>query len=151
MTVERIYFTDGACSGNPGRGGWAVVCPDGNVESGGCVKTTNNRMEMMALIRALEIAEAPCVIVSDSQYVVKGVNEWMEGWIKSGWKRGTLKNLDLWLKIRALLSPGIEIRWVRGHNGTSGNERADQAAVSAMNGRLAEDEGYQLCSQDLLL
>lgn len=144
MSNILLIYTDGACEGNPGPGGWAVVMPDGKHESRGYRHTTNNRMELMAIIRAMELAAGQKAIIhSDSQYVVNGCNQWLAGWVKSGWKNGTVKNIDLWQKIRELKNDLFEIRWVRGHNGHAGNEKADRLAVAAIRGSLIVDEGYE--------
>ena len=132
-------YTDGGCTGNPGPGGWAAVIipPSGeSVEiSGGEASTTNNRMEITAVIRALEKTAAMgigggIVIHTDSQYVQKGISEWMRGWIAKGWKTaaGTpVKNKDLWLKLSELNDAvDAEWRWVKGHDGNPMNERCDE-------------------------
>ena len=135
MTV-RIW-TDGACKGNPGPGGWGVVLESGGHRKelcGGEPMTTNNRMELMAVIMALQSLRRHCRIElhADSQYVLKGMTEWMAGWKKRGWKSSTnapVKNIDLWQKLDALASQhDIDWRWVKGHAGEPGNERADQLA-----------------------
>ncbi len=130
-------FTDGACSGNPGPGGWGVLIIDGDerVElSGGAAETTNNRMEMLAVIEALKAtAKADGIrLHTDSQYVKNGINDWINGWKRNGWKTAAkkpVKNQDLWREIDALSSGRkIEWRWVKGHAGHPGNERADELA-----------------------
>ena len=130
-------FTDGACKGNPGTGGWgAWLTVDGHEKEifGGELNTTNNRMELMAVIRALGALKRPCHIVlhTDSQYVLKGITEWITGWKAKGWKtasKAPVKNVDLWQELDAAqLTHQIEWRWVRGHTGHPGNERADQLA-----------------------
>ncbi len=130
-------FTDGACSGNPGPGGWGVLIIIGEDETelcGGEPATTNNRMEMMAVIKALEATDhqAPVRLFTDSQYVKNGITVWINGWKKNGWKtaaRKPVKNKDLWNALDALVE-GREIdwRWVKGHAGHPGNERADALA-----------------------
>jgi ribonuclease HI len=136
-TVE--IYTDGACKGNPGPGGWGVLLISGGVEKelyGGERETTNNRMEMMAVIQALEALKRPCHVIlhADSQYVLKGINEWLPGWKARGWKTAAkqpVKNVDLWQRLDALVGQTqhrIEWRWVRGHDGDPGNERADALA-----------------------
>jgi ribonuclease HI len=130
-------FTDGACSGNPGPGGWGVLIVIGEDEAelcGGEAATTNNRMEMMAVIKALEATdpETPVRLFTDSQYVKNGITVWINGWKKNGWKtaaRKPVKNKDLWTELDALVD-GREIdwRWVKGHSGHAGNERADALA-----------------------
>ncbi len=138
MNTVEIY-TDGACKGNPGPGGWGVLLKSGGVEKelfGGERETTNNRMEMMAVIQALEALKRPCHVIlhADSQYVLKGINEWLAGWKARGWKTAAkqpVKNVDLWQRLDALLSHTehrIEWRWVKGHDGDPGNERADALA-----------------------
>jgi ribonuclease HI len=132
-----VIYTDGACKGNPGPGGWGVVLRSGNHEKhlhGGEKHTTNNRMEISAVIFALKALKqhSSAEIWTDSQYVQKGVTEWLEGWKQRGWKtagKDPVKNADLWQELDALL-PNHEIswHWVRGHNGHPGNELADQLA-----------------------
>lgn len=134
-------YTDGACEPNPGAGGWAFVVFDGQgvetlTRNGGDVSTTNNIMEMTAVLAALELAAINAkpenvTIYSDSQYVVKGCNEWRHGWAKKGWTRGksALANADLWQAIAAAHDAfPCQIIWVRGHSGIPGNERADELA-----------------------
>ena len=132
-------YTDGACKGNPGPGGWGALLKSGATEKelcGGEMGTTNNRMEMTAVIEALAALKRPCKVTLhvDSQYVLKGMTEWLPGWKARGWKTASkepVKNVDLWQKLDALVSGGahqIEWRWVRGHNGDPGNERADMLA-----------------------
>lgn len=130
-------FTDGACKGNPGPGGWGALLRWGTTEKelcGGERETTNNRMELMAVIVALEtLNRRTCVeLTTDSQYVKRGVNEWMAGWKRNGWRtasRQPVKNRDLWERLDAALA-GHEVRWhwVKGHAGHPENERADQLA-----------------------
>jgi len=130
-------FTDGACSGNPGPGGWGAILRCKGVEKelkGGENPTTNNRMEMMAVIRALEALSRPCEVVlhTDSQYVMKGITEWMAAWKRRGWKTADnkpVKNDDLWKVLEAACSRHrVTWRWVRGHAGHPENERADRLA-----------------------
>jgi ribonuclease HI len=130
-------FTDGACKGNPGPGGWGVLLQAGAQEKelfGGEPLTTNNRMELLAVIRALQALRRPSqlVIHTDSQYVQKGISEWIHGWKARGWMtadRKPVKNVDLWRELDALAAGHrITWRWVRGHNGHPGNERADALA-----------------------
>ena len=134
-----VIYTDGACKGNPGPGGWGALLSMGETEKeifGGELGTTNNRMEMTAVIEALAALKRPCRITLylDSQYVLKGITEWIEGWKARGWRtaaKAPVKNVDLWQRLDALLvSSGhhIDWRWVRGHNGDPGNERADALA-----------------------
>lgn len=132
-------YTDGACKGNPGPGGWGVLLKAGPTEKelyGGERVTTNNRMEMTAVIEALGALKRPCdvTLYIDSQYVLKGITEWVAGWKARGWRTASkepVKNVELWQKMDELVRTGghkIEWRWVRGHNGDPGNERADQLA-----------------------
>lgn len=135
MSVE--IFTDGACSGNPGPGGWAALLRYKTVEkeiSGGEFATTNNRMEMMAVIEALAALKKSTVVdlYTDSQYVQKGVTEWMKGWKAKGWP-DRIKNQDLWKRIDSEVSRHkITFHWVRGHDGHEENERVDKLAVAAI-------------------
>ncbi len=149
MNTVEIY-TDGACKGNPGPGGWGVLLKSGGVEKelfGGERETTNNRMEMLAVIMALESLKRPCHVVlhADSQYVLKGITEWLAGWKARGWKTAAkhpVKNVDLWQRLDALVAGAghrIDWRWVKGHDGDPGNERADTLAnrgVEQVLGRL---------------
>lgn len=130
-------YTDGACSGNPGPGGWGAILRAGSVEKqlwGGAPDTTNNRMEMLAVIRALEALKRSVRIRlhTDSQYVLKGMTEWIEGWKKRGWKtagKEPVKNEDLWRQLDALVAMHeIEWIWVKGHAGHPENERCDELA-----------------------
>ncbi len=134
---EVEVFTDGACRGNPGPGGWGAILRAKGKEKelhGGEGETTNNRMELMAAIRALEALKRPCrvTLTTDSQYVMKGITEWLVNWKRRGWKtadRKPVKNVDLWQRLDAALAPHqVEWRWVRGHTGHPENERADQLA-----------------------
>ena len=135
---EKVeIFTDGACRGNPGPGGWGAILRAGGKEKelwGGERETTNNRMEMTAVISALEALKRPvgAVVHTDSQYVLKGITEWIFGWKRNGWKtsdKKPVKNADLWQKLDALRAPH-EVRWVwvKGHAGHPENERADALA-----------------------
>ncbi len=136
--MEQIeIFTDGACSGNPGPGGWGAILRAGSHEKeiwGGEPATTNNRMELTAVIRALELLKRPVSarIYTDSQYVQKGISEWIHGWKARGWKtasKAPVKNVDLWQALdRATLSHSLEWVWVKGHAGHAENERADELA-----------------------
>ncbi len=133
-------FTDGACSGNPGPGGWGAILRAKGTEkelSGSEKQTTNNRMEMMAVIAALEALKRPCrvTITTDSQYVMKGMTEWLPGWKAKNWKTAAkkpVKNAELWQRLDKAIAPHeVKWEWVRGHNGHPENERADQLAVAA--------------------
>ncbi len=132
-------YTDGACKGNPGPGGWGVLLTWGGTEKemfGGELATTNNRMEMMAVIEGLSALKQPCSITLyiDSQYVLKGMTEWLKGWKSRGWltaSKEPVKNVDLWQRLDTLVNTAghkIEWRWVKGHAGHPGNERADALA-----------------------
>ncbi|HVZ43194.1 MAG TPA: ribonuclease HI [Ramlibacter sp.] len=138
MTPVVIY-TDGACKGNPGPGGWGVLLQSGDTVRelhGGERSTTNNRMELTAVIRALEALKRPCAVTLylDSQYVLKGITEWLPGWKAKGWRTASkqpVKNVELWQRLDDLLTTSghvVDWRWVRGHNGDPGNERADALA-----------------------
>ena len=134
MTDAVIIYTDGACRGNPGPGGWGVILNyKGKIKElyGAEKHTTNNRMELMAAIIALESLTRPCSIQlnSDSRYVLKGITDWMPNWKKRGWKtaaRTPVKNEDLWRRLdEAIAKHKIEWKWVKGHSGNTGNDRAD--------------------------
>ncbi|HEY8190902.1 MAG TPA: ribonuclease HI [Alphaproteobacteria bacterium] len=135
-SIVEIY-TDGACSGNPGPGGWGAVLRYNGHEkelSGGEAETTNNRMEMMAPIRALETLKRRCTVevYTDSTYVQKGVTEWLQGWKAKGWP-ARIKNQDLWQELDKLLEKhDVTFHWVRGHVGHPENERADKLATGAI-------------------
>jgi ribonuclease HI len=149
-TLNHIeIYTDGACKGNPGPGGWGVFLKSGATEKelfGGELETTNNRMELTAVIRALEALKRPCQVTlhADSQYVLKGITEWLVGWKAKGWKTAAkqpVKNVDLWQQLDAVVSTSghkIDWRWVRGHNGDPGNERADGLANRGVEQALAQ-------------
>lgn len=136
--AKRVsVWTDGACSGNPGPGGWgALLTWNGHTKElkGGAAETTNNRMELTAAIEALETLKRPTIVdlYTDSQYVRGGITGWIAGWKKNGWKtsnRKPVKNIDLWQRLDTLQARhDIAWHWVRGHAGTEGNERADQLA-----------------------
>lgn len=131
-------FTDGACSGNPGAGGWGVILRYGEIEkelSGGEENTTNNRMELTAVIEALKALKKECdiTIYTDSRYVMDGIQEWMPNWKRNGWKttnkKSPVKNVELWQILDSLLSKHkIKWVWVKGHNGHPENERVDKLA-----------------------
>ena len=134
-TVE--IFTDGACRGNPGPGGWGALLRYGDNERslcGGEPETTNNRMELMAVIQGLSALQRACevTVTSDSTYVLKGIQEWMPNWKKSGWKTASkkpVKNVDLWQQLDQLVElHSIDWQWVKGHSGHAENEIADQLA-----------------------
>ena len=133
-------FTDGACLGNPGPGGWGVLIVDNGARrelNGGEAETTNNRMEMMAAIRALEETAGATAItlVTDSQYVKNGITSWIKGWKKNGWKNASkqpVKNRDLWERLDALTqNRAVEWKWVKGHSGHPENDRVDELAREA--------------------
>ena len=148
MPDVEIY-TDGACSGNPGAGGWGAILRYGTVEkelSGGESETTNNRMELTAVIEALKALKKPCNIVlyTDSRYVMDGVNEWMPNWKVNGWrtsnKKTPVKNIDLWQSLESLLEiHKIKWVWVKGHNGHPENERVDKLAREQAKSRISEN------------
>jgi ribonuclease HI len=136
---EVVIYTDGACKGNPGPGGWGAWLKSGATEKdlfGGELNTTNNRMELTAVIEGLAALKRPCKVLLylDSQYVRKGITEWIRGWKAKGWltaSKQPVKNVELWQKLDKLVSEGghqIEWRWVKGHSGDPGNERADMLA-----------------------
>lgn len=140
-------FTDGACSGNPGPGGWAAILRYGATEkelSGGEAETTNNRMEMMGVIAGLEALKRPVTVevVTDSRYIVDGMSKWLKGWMAKGWKTASgdpVKNQDLWQRLLAAAAPHqVSYHWIRGHTGHPENERCDalaRAAISSLAGR----------------
>ena len=148
QTPDVILYTDGACSGNPGPGGWAAILKHPATStvkklSGGEVDTTNNRMEMSAVIHGLQAlkGEKPLRVhlVSDSEYVIKGLTEWINRWIKNNWRRGKkagaqpLKNVDLWQALYALTQEHtMSYEYVRGHSGHPENEECDRMAVEAI-------------------
>lgn len=134
---QVVIYTDGACKGNPGPGGWGALLLYRGVEKelwGGEANTTNNRMELMGAIAALMALTRPCAVklITDSQYVMKGIQEWLPNWKKRGWKTASkepVKNADLWQKLDEEVSRHqVTWQWVRGHTGDAGNERADQLA-----------------------
>lgn len=137
MTQAIEIYTDGACRGNPGPGGWGVLLISGKHRKtlhGGAPETTNNRMELTAAIEALNTLERPCRVIlhTDSRYVMDGINDWLPNWKKRGWKtaaRKPVKNQDLWQALDdAVGRHDIDWRWVKGHTGNAGNEMADELA-----------------------
>lgn len=148
MPEVQIY-TDGACSGNPGVGGWGAILRYGTVEkelSGGDADTTNNRMELTAVIEALKALKKPCVITlyTDSRYVMDGVNKWLPNWKANGWrtsnKKTPVKNIDLWQILESLIEiHKIKWVWVKGHNGHQENERVDKLARDEAKSRVCEN------------
>lgn len=147
MTPNVVIYTDGACRGNPGPGGWGVILIHGAREKemcGGDLATTNNRMELMAAIKALEALKTPCKVElhTDSQYVKTGISEWVSGWKARGWRtaaKAPVKNEDLWRRLdEARARHTVDWRWVRGHNGHPLNERADALARKGMREVLGE-------------
>ena len=142
MTANTvIVHSDGACSGNPGPGGWGVILDYNGTRkelSGGEAKTTNNRMELMAAIMALESLKRPCPVEMhvDSSYVKDGISTWIHGWKKNGWKTAAkkpVKNAELWQRLDAALAHHkVSWHWVKGHAGHDGNERADELARLGM-------------------
>lgn len=146
LKTKVQIFTDGACSGNPGPGGWGAVLRWGDTERelyGGERETTNNRMELMAAISALEVLKRPVEadLTTDSQYVRKGVTEWMRNWKARGWltaDRKPVKNKDLWQRLEAAMAPHkVDWHWVKGHAGHPENERADELARRAIKEMIA--------------
>ena len=137
MTPGVVIYTDGACSGNPGPGGWGAILISGKHERelwGGERATTNNRMELMAAIQALEALKRPCKVElhTDSKYVQQGISEWISGWKARGWKtaaKSAVKNEDLWRRLdTARLRHDVTWKWVKGHSGHTLNDRADELA-----------------------
>lgn len=149
--LVRIY-ADGACRGNPGPGGWGVLLQYGAAEKrlyGGELETTNNRMELMAAIQGLESLTRPCRVVMslDSQYVLKGITEWLPQWLKRNWQTANkqpVKNQDLWQRlVAAQQQHRIEWEWIKGHSGHPGNELADQLANQGVDEVLAKQRTRQ--------
>jgi ribonuclease HI len=141
LQQEINIYTDGACSGNPGPGGWGAILKAGINEkelSGGEILTTNNRMELMAAIQALEALKRPCRVhlYTDSKYVQKGISQWLAGWKAKNWKtadKKPVKNQDLWEELDRLINMhDVTFHWVKGHAGHPENERADRLAVAAI-------------------
>lgn len=160
MTLKKlILFSDGACSGNPGPGGWGATFFEGDIDgesvlleasSKGYKHTTNNRMELLGVIEPLSALKEKCdvTVITDSQYIANAINQgWLNNWIKKGWKtagKKPVKNQDLWNKLIHLLNKHkITMRWVRGHDGHIENEVCDILAVKAREGsNLHDDKGY---------
>ena len=145
---EVVIYTDGACKGNPGPGGWGAWLKSGPTEKelfGGELNTTNNRMELQAVIEGLTALKRPCKVLLylDSQYVRMGITEWVRGWKAKGWRTSTkqpVKNVELWQQLDKLVAEGghqIEWRWVKGHSGDPGNERADMLANKGVQAALS--------------
>ena len=143
--IQVEIFSDGACSGNPGPGGYGTIVRYGTNEkecSGYDPETTNNRMELLGAIAGFETLTRPCnvSITTDSQYVKKGMTEWIEGWIKKGWKNSQRKNVanrDLWERLLAATKQhDVEWHWVRGHTGHAENERCDELARAAIENKM---------------
>ena len=147
MIVKKpkvTIYTDGACSGNPGPGGWGVLLKFGSSEktlSGAEKRTTNNRMEITAAVKAFQVLKEPCQvdIYTDSEYLKKGITEWISAWKKLGWRRGSpgktklLKNAELWKELdQVIMEHQVAWHWVRGHAGHAENERVDKLARDAM-------------------
>lgn len=141
MTEKIVIYTDGACRGNPGPGGWAALLRQGDHVrelSGAEPDTTNNRMELMGAIRALEVLKCPSAVAlyTDSQYVQKGISEWLAGWIARGWRtagKTPVKNMDLWQRLQAASAPhDVHWHWVKGHAGVPDNETVDRLANVAI-------------------
>lgn len=139
--TDVIIYTDGACSGNPGPGGWGAILVHGKNRkelSGGDVETTNNRMELQAAIEALSALKRPCKVdlYTDSVYVRDGITKWIQGWQRNGWRTSAkkpVKNAELWQALQAALQPhDVDWHWVKGHAGHPENERADELARSGM-------------------
>ncbi|MCU7487937.1 ribonuclease HI [Candidatus Liberibacter asiaticus] len=137
---EVHAYTDGACSGNPGPGGWGVLLRYKGKEkiiSGGEKETTNNRMELMAAIKALTALKYPCKVLlyTDSSYVHKGFSQWIKKWQQNGWKtsdKKTVKNIDLWMKfVEASAQHKVDLYWIKGHAGNQENEKVDRIARNA--------------------
>ncbi len=141
MADDVQIYTDGACSGNPGPGGWGALLRYNDVEktiSGGEARTTNNRMEMLAAVNALESLKRPCrvTLTTDSQYLMKGITEWIKNWKRRGWQTAAkkpVKNADLWRRLDELTSRHeVKWKWVKGHNNHKENEQVDSLAREAL-------------------
>jgi ribonuclease HI len=152
---DILIYTDGACRGNPGPGGWGVwLQSDGKEKEiyGGQQETTNNRMELTAAIRGLTSLKLDCKVIlyTDSQYVRKGITEWIAQWKQRGWKTSAkkpVKNADLWHELdEAIASHQVEWRWVKGHSGDPGNERADELANRGIDEMLASGQEIYECA-----
>ncbi|HVC37770.1 MAG TPA: ribonuclease HI [Gammaproteobacteria bacterium] len=146
---EVEIYTDGACRGNPGPGGWAAVLLSNDQErvlQGAETHTTNNRKELTAAVRALDALTQPCrvILYTDSEYVQRGISEWLLAWKARGWKtanRKAVKNQDLWQQLDTATSRhAVDWRWVRGHAGNAGNERVDRLANTAIDEMLGRNE-----------
>jgi ribonuclease HI len=140
--LEVTVYTDGACKGNPGPGGWAAILEYGSIEkviSGSHPNTTNNRIELIAALNALQALNRPCEVhvYTDSEYLKRGITEWLPGWRERGWRRkaGSLKNVELWQALdEEMKKHKVHWHWVRGHAGDRKNERVDRLARKAMEG-----------------
>jgi ribonuclease HI len=150
MTPQVVIYTDGACSGNPGPGGWGAILLSGANRkeiAGGELATTNNRMELMAAIQALEALKKPCKVElhTDSLYVMKGISEWIHNWKRRGWRTGDnkpVKNDDLWRRLdEARARHDVSWRWVKGHAGHELNERADELARQGLKDTVDAEAG----------
>jgi len=148
MTAKLIIYTDGACKGNPGPGGWGAVLEYGEQVRelcGGEQDTTNNRMELTAVIKSLEVLKRSCELdlYTDSKYVLQGLQEWMPRWKNNGWctaNKQSVKNEDLWRQLDALASQhNMRLHWIKGHSGHPGNERADALANEGIKQLLNSD------------
>jgi len=148
VTPQVVIHTDGACSGNPGPGGWGAILKFGDTEKelkGGEAHTTNNRMELMAAIAGLEALKRPCQVrlYTDSQYLRDGITRWLPAWKARGWRtaaKAAVKNIDLWRRLEAAAAPHqIEWHWVRGHSGHPENERADALARAGLEAARSRD------------
>ena len=140
-----VVYTDGACRGNPGKGGWAWVVPGGQWSSGGAPQTTNQRMELTAVLEAVRSLEGPLRVFSDSAYVVNCFRDrWWEGWIRRGWRNSQKKpvaNRDLWEPlIKQVLAGEVELVWVKGHAGDRWNNEADRLATEAADSQEAVED-----------